>query len=200
MTPQENKKSQTRLLIAGALFLASIASSFLIAYLSRSGDEYWVLTQSIPRGVSIESGDLTRVQVSLGSKATGYVAAERNPIGSITRRNLNAGEILNINDLTTDSRDLTTETLSISVRSADISHSVNPGDIVSLFHVHDSRNGEEVSPPYRILSNLFVQGINQKSANFGGDISLTLSINKEDIPTLLSATSSGRIVVVTTRG
>jgi hypothetical protein len=86
------------------------------------------------------------------------------------------------------------------VRSADISHSVNPGDIVSLFHVHDSRNGEAVIPPYRILSNLFVQGINQKSANFGGDISLTLSLNKEDIPTLLSATSSGRIVVVSTRG
>jgi len=200
MSNQPSKKSHQRLVIAGALFFASILASFLISYASQSGEHYWVATQPLARGVQIEARDLALVKVTLGTGVRGYLSSQESPIGSITRRSLSDGELINMSDLSANSEDLTSESLSISIRSSDISPTVTSGAIVSLYQVHDARNGEVVPEPIRILSGVFVKEVSRKSANFGTDLSLTLSVNGEDIPALLSATSSGRIVVVTSHG
>lgn len=187
-------------MIAGALFFTSILASFLISYLSQSGSQYWILKEALPRGVQIQSSDLLLTKATLGLDARGYIGANENVVGSITRRNLSGGEFLHRNDLSDDSRELTSESLSISVRDSDISPSCAPGDVVSLYHVHDARNGEVVPEPERILSGVFIREISQKSANFGGEISLTVTVEREDVGVLLQATSTGRIVVVSSNG
>ena len=200
MTNLQSKKSQQRLYIAGALFLTSILASFLIAYLSQSGSHYWVLREPLPRGVQIQSSDLLLTKASLGLDARGYISSSENVVGSITRRNLNRGELLNSNDVSDDSSGLTSESLSISIRATDISPTNMPGDLVSLYQVHDARNGEVVPEPLRILTGVYLREISRKSANFGSDISLTVTIDRDDVGRLLSATSSGRIVVVSSNG
>ena len=200
MSNPYNKKSHQRLVIAGALFLTSILASFLISYLSQSGAHYWLLTHPLARGVQIEASDVTLVKVSLGAGVRGYLSSQENPIGSITRRDINGGELINSGDLSANAEDLTTESLSISIRASDISPSISSGSIVSLYQVHDARNGEIVPAPVRILSGVFVKEVSRKSANFGADLSLSLTVSRDDVATLLSATSSGRIVVVSSRG
>ena len=200
MSNLQSKKSQQRLYIAGALFLTSILASFLIAYLSQSGSHYWVLREPLPRGVQIQSSDLLLTKASLGLDARGYISSSENVVGSITRRNLNRGELLNSNDVSADSSGLTSESLSISIRATDISPTNMPGDLVSLYQVHDARNGEVVPEPLRILTGVYLREISRKSANFGSDISLTVTIDRDDVGRLLSATSSGRIVVVSSNG
>ena len=200
MTNLQSKKSQQRLYIAGALFLTSILASFLIAYLSQSGSHYWVLREPLPRGVQIQSSDLLLTKASLGLDARGYISSAENVVGSITRRNLNRGELLNSNDVSDDSSGLTSESLSISIRATDISPTNMPGDLVSLYQVHDARNGEAIPEPLRILTGVYLREISRKSANFGSDISLTVTIDRDDVGRLLSATSSGRIVVVSSNG
>ncbi len=196
----QSKKSSQRLAIAVALFFASILASFLIAYASQGGERYWVAKYPLARGVQIEASDLALIKSTLGVGVRGYFSSEDNPIGSITRRNMAEGELINMNDLSVNSEDLTSESLSISIRSSDISPTVAAGAIVSLYQVHDARNGEVVPEPVRVLSGVFVNDVSRKSANFGTDLTLTLTVSREDIATLLSATSSGRIVVVTSRG
>lgn len=200
MSNLQSKKSQQRLYIAGALFFTSILASFLIAYLSQSGDHYWVLREPLPRGVQIQSSDLLLTKASLGLDARGYISSAENVVGSITRRNLNRGELLNSNDVSDDSSGLNSESLSISIRATDISPTNMPGDLVSLYQVHDARNGEVVPEPLRILTGVYLREITRKSANFGSDISLTVTIDRDDVGKLLSATSSGRIVVVSSNG
>jgi hypothetical protein len=200
MSNLQPKKSQQRLVIAGALFFTSIFASFLISYLSQSGSHYWVLREPLPRGVQIQSSDLQLTKASLGLDARGYISSAENVVGSITRRNLNRGELLNINDVSDDSSGLTSESLSISIRAADISATSAPGDLVTLYQVHDARNGEAVPEPQRILTGVYIREISRKSANFGSEISLTMTIDRDDVGTLLSATSSGRIVVVSSNG
>jgi len=200
MSNIESKKSQQRLIIAGALFFTSILASFLIAYLSQSGSHYWVLREPLPRGVQIQSGDLLLTKASLGLDARGYISSAENVVGSITRRNLSRGELLNTNDLSDDSSELTSESLSISIRATDISATSSTGDLVSLYQVHDARNGEAVPEPLRILTGVYIREISRKSANFGSDISLTVTVDRDDVGRLLSATSSGRIVVVSSNG
>lgn len=200
MPQPHSKKSQQRLAIAGSLFFASVLASLLISYLSQSGTKYWVLKEPLPRGVHIQASDLAIVKATLGQGVRGYLTFDENLIGSITRRNLSGGELININDISDDARNLTSESLSISIRSSDIGAATSPGDLVSLYHVHDARNGEIVPPPARILTGVYIREISRKSANFGSDISLTVTVDREDVSTLLSATSSGRIVVVSSNG
>lgn len=200
MPQTHSKKSQQRLAIAGSLFFASVLASLLISYLSQSGTKYWVLKEPLPSGVHIQASDLAIVKATLGQGVRGYLTFDENLIGSITRRNLSGGELININDISDDARNFTSESLSISIRSSDIGAATSPGDLVSLYHVHDARNGEIVPPPARILTGVYIREISRKSANFGSDISLTVTVDREDVSTLLSATSSGRIVVVSSNG
>jgi len=200
MSNLQSKKSQQRLVIAGALFFTSILATFLISYLSQSGSQYWVLKEPLPRGVQIQSSDLLLTKASLGLDARGYISSAENVVGSITRRNLYKGELLNSSDVSDDSNELTSESLSISVRATDISPTSMPGNLVSLYQVHDARNGEAVPEPRRILTGVYIREISRKSANFGSEISLTVTIDRDDVATLLGATSSGRIVVVSSNG
>lgn len=200
MNSLPDKKSHSRLLVAGALFFTSIIASLLIAYISSTGGEYWVLNRSLPKGVQLTSADVTLEKVTLGMKAQGYISSSLNPIGSITVRNLASGALLNTSDLTGNSEELNSESLSIGVRTADIPSTTSVGDLVSLYQVFDARNGESVPEPQRVISNVFVKVISQKGANFGGDTSLTISLHRDDVPAVLAATSSGRIVVVASGG
>jgi Chaperone for flagella basal body P-ring formation len=200
MNSNIEKKSQSRLVIVGALFLTSILASLLIAYISSMGGKYWVLTRPLPRGVEITSSDIALVKVTLGRGVQGYLSSTLNPVGSTTIRNLQSGALLNYSDLSNDASEQDSESISISTRSVDLPSTVSVGDLVSLYQVFDSRNGEATLAPQLVLSGLFVKEISQKGANFGGDIALTLSLNREDVPTVLTATSSGRLVVVASRG
>jgi hypothetical protein len=113
---------------------------------------------------------------------------------------LQSGELLRSSDISSDSSYLTTENISLAVRAADIPSSVQIGELVSLYQVQDSRNGEVVQQPTEVISGVFVRDISRKSANFGSDVALTISINRRDIPTVLQASASGRLVVASTHG
>jgi hypothetical protein len=200
MPTTSEKKSQTRLLIATSLFFASVFASFLISYISHQGESYWVATHPIAKGVQISPSDVTLTKNTLSPALKGYISSDSNPIGSISRRTFTAGELIHISALSESVEDLTTESISLAVRNTDLPMSISVGDMVALFQVHDARNGETVQEPIRIISGVFVKEIAKQGSNFGSDAALTLSLNRDEIPRVLSATSSGRIVVVATSG
>jgi hypothetical protein len=200
MGTNNSKGSNSRLIIAGALFITSIAASFLISFLSHTGSQYWTLTRPLPQGAKIESGDIAVVTATLDKGLRGYISASQSVVGSLIQRSMHAGELLRSDAISNKPGRQVIESLSLLIRTADIPSSTSPGDLVTLYQIHDARNGETVPEPVRILAGVFLEGIARKSANFGGDISLTLAVNREDVSTLLSATTSGRIVVVSSRG
>lgn len=198
-TPVE-RNSHTRLIVASSLFALSILASFLFTYTSHQGEKHWVLTHPVAKGVQISESDLTLVRASLATPIHFYLTSQENPFGFISKRNLRAGELLTSFDLSSDRSLLTTESISLAVRASDIPISVQMGDLVTLYQVHDSRNGEAVQPPTEVVSGVFIQEISRKSANFGSDIAVTISLNRRDIPGVLHATASGRIVVASVNG
>lgn len=200
MPTNQQKKSHTRLIIASTLFCASIAASVLISYLSHSSDSYWVTSHPLAQGVQITSQDLSMRKASLGTAKSGYLSQSSNPIGSVTRRAYAQGELLHISGLSANLEYARNESLSISIRAADIPPSVGIGEMVSLYQVHDVRNGETPIAPQLVISPVFIKEIERKGSNFGSEISVTISLNRSDVTTVLAATNSGRIVVVSTNG
>jgi hypothetical protein len=200
MHPTPEQKSHTRLIIASALFLLSIATSFGFSFLAHRGVSYWVITHPVAQGSALTSSDLARVTSSIDRSISSYISASENPIGMIARRNMPAGVFIDRRDLAADSGELSTADVSISVRAADMPANVGVGANVSLYHLVDSRNGEVVMDPELILERAFVKEVARKSANFASDITLTITLNERDLPYLLQATTLGRLVVVSTHG
>jgi hypothetical protein len=91
----------------------------------------------------------------------------------------------------------TTSQVAISMQSSDIPTSISEGNMVSIYRIFDSRNGEPFQSPKRILVKAFVAAINRDGFKFGGEASVTLAIASNQIETLLAAKSNGRLVMVT---
>lgn len=196
MSTPLDKKSQNRLAIAATLFLASIAASFFIAYISNQGTSYWITRNPIASGVEIKATDVELTRVTLSRGTRGYISKTLNPIGLITERSINAGELLNQNYLTDSSAQLRSESISLSLRTADVPATITAGALITLYQLHDAKNGEAAQEPRLVLTSLYLASLDRKGSNFGGEISLTVSLDRDDVPTLLAATTSGRLVVV----
>jgi len=163
-------------------------------------EKYWVVLHPIAAGTQLEASDLGFQSVVLGSSEGNYLPAATNPIGSITRRQLSSGELLEGNSITEDSSAMVNRQISISARSVDIPAGLDVGEMISIYQLHDAKNGQAATPPLFVLGGVFLTALDRKGNNFGGDAALTVSINRESIAALLSATTSGRLVIVRAHG
>jgi hypothetical protein len=159
-----------------------------------------VVLHPIAAGTQLEAADLGLESVVLGSSEGNYLPAATNPIGSITRRQLSSGELLEGNSITEDSSAMVNRQISISARSVDIPAGLDVGEMISIYQLHDAKNGQAETPPLFVLGGVFLTALDRKGNNFGGDAALTVSINRESIAALLSATTSGRLVIVRAHG
>ncbi len=194
------KKSHSRLYLSVALCVCALLASFFISRAANTRESYWVVMRPIAAGTQIGPGDLGFQSVVLGTAAKSYLAASTNPIGSITRRRLLAGELLQGSALTDDSRALSHQEISLSVRSVDIPLEVEVGELISLYQVHDVRDSNSFIAPKYVASGAFVTSIDRKGSNFGGEVALGISVDRSEIEAILRATTSGRLVVVRARG
>ena len=200
MVTSIEKKSQSRIFVAIALFLASITASFLIAFISNQGSSYWVMRTPLPMGAQIKAENIGVIKMKLARATQGYLPSSASPLGTITKRAMRQGEILHRDALSSPDGAPTSESISLAIASSDIPSKVAPGDLVSIYQLHDARNGEGEIAPHLVISPVYIEEISGKEGNFSGELSITVSLNRKGVPTLLAATTSGRLVVVAIRG
>lgn len=196
----QKRNSHTRLILAATLCGATLLASFAMSVAANQKEKYWVVLRPIAAGTQIEAADLGLESVVLGSSEGNYLPAALNPIGSITRRALSSGELLGGNSITDDSSAMVNRQISISVRSVDIPAELTVGEIISIYQLHDAKNGQAALAPEFVQGGVFVSALDRKGNNFGGEAALTVSINRESISELLNATTSGRLVIVRAHG
>ena len=196
----QKRNSHARLILAATLCGATLLASFAMSMAANQREKYWMVLHPIAAGTQLEASDLGLQSVVLGSSEGNYLPAATNPIGSITRRQLSSGELLEGNSITDDSSAMVNQQISISARVVDIPAALTVGEVVSIYQVHDAKNGESASPARHVLGGVFVTSFDSKGNNFGGEAALTVSINRELIPELLDATTSGRLVIVRAHG
>ena len=194
------RNSSSRLVISITLCVAALIASYAMSLAANHSEKYWVLTRSVAAGTQLEEKDLGIDSLSLGKSAARYIAERENPAGSVTLRAMNTGELLQRSALTDDSSTLNHQQLSISLRSVDLPMSTEVGEVITLFQVHDVTNGEKAEPPRYISGGIFLVSIDRKGSNFGGEVAITVSVNREIVAEILDATTSGRLVVVRAHG
>jgi Flp pilus assembly protein CpaB len=197
---RQKRNSHTRLILAATLCGATLLGSFAMSMAANQREQYWIALRPIAAGTQLESRDLGLQSVVLGSSDSNYLPATSNPLGSITRRQISAGELVAGNAITNQSRALVSQEVSLSVRSVDIPAELSVGEVVSIYQLHDAQNGISDIPARHVLGGVFVTALDRKGSNFGGDAALTVSVHRDFMADLLDATTSGRLVVIRAHG
>lgn len=197
-TGMKNKKSSinARMPLAITLIVAAFASAFFISTYANKGDEYWVLNNAVTAGRIITATDIELVHMNLTSSSGKYLRASSQVIGLVATRSMLAGELIPVPDLTQSNKSLNTNSVPLSLRSSDLASGVLLGDLVDIYWVMDSRNGEAVVDPILVLGGIAVIGLDDSKNALGGDVSISVAIEESQVSRLLSATTQGRLVVV----
>lgn len=194
------KRSRTRLITAIGLLVASFCSAFILSFLANRSTPALSARSTLIPGHTIVESDVTSVKIALASGNAHYFLGNRNIVGSVVVRTVEAGELIPNSAITFSEASVVSSTVPISVHSYDIPLNIMLGEKVTLYHVGDPKISSDITPATLLLRGAFIVGINSKGQNLGGDISLSVSIDASQVSALIDATSTGRIVIVRTRG
>ena len=188
--------NRSRMPLAISLIIASFLSAFFLASFSRSTTEYWVATIDLQSGHQISSGDLSLMDMDLSSSSMVYLSKDLDPLGQVVIKNVVAGEVMAINSVSSTAKTMASSAVPLSIRSVDLAAGIYVGALVDIYWVIDSLNGELPEDPILILGSVPIISADVKNKNFGTDAAITVSVEQTQVLRLLSATTSGRLVVI----
>ena len=188
--------NRSRMPLAISLIIASFLSAFFLASFSRSTTEYWVATIDLQSGHQISSGDLSLMDMDLSSSSMIYLSKDLDPLGQVVIKNVVAGEVMAINSVSSTAKTMASSAVPLSIRSVDLAAGIYVGALVDIYWVIDSLNGELSQDPILILGSVPIISADVKNKNFGTDAAITVSVEQTQVLRLLSATTSGRLVVI----
>ena len=188
--------NRSRMPLAISLIIASFLSAFFLASFSRSTTEYWVATIDLQSGHQISSGDLSLMDMDLSSSSMIYLSKDLDPLGQVVIKNVVAGEVIAINSVSSTAKTMASSAVPLSIRSVDLAAGIYVGALVDIYWVIDSLNGELPEDPILILGSVPIISADVKDKNFGTDAAITVSVEQTQVLRLLSATTSGRLVVI----
>ena len=147
-------------------------------------------------GHQITTGDLELSEFDLRSSSINYLSKELDPVGQVLVQNVFSGEILSSDKVSSAAVKVASSAVPLSIRSVDLAAGIKIGDLVDIYWVIDTQNGELSQDPILILGDVLVMSADGKSANFGTDAAITVSVGQTQVLRLLSATTEGRLVVI----
>ena len=180
------------------LYFSRIAfiSAFFLANFSQSTKQYWVATIDLQSGHQISTGDLSLMDMDLSSSSMIYLSKDLDPLGQVITKNVVAGEVMAINSVSSTAKTMASSAVPLSIRSVDLAAGIYVGALVDIYWVIDSLNSELPQDPILILGSVPIISADVKNKNFGTDAAITVSVEQTQVLRLLAATTSGRLVVI----
>ncbi len=143
--------------------------------------------------------DLVPKRAAIPGGANAYISTTSDLNNFFVLRTIGQGEFLPASSISVSVK-VAMSSAPISVHASDLPIDIQAGEEVNLYHVGDSHLSKEIGPPDLVLSHAYIQGIDRKRENLGGDLTLTIFVNARSIMALLNATATGRVVVVRVNG
>ena len=178
---------------------ASFLSAFLLSSMANRTELFWSTRTTLVPGTQITIGDLVAKRAAIPGGAGAYIPTTSDVNNFFVLRAISPGEFLPAKSISAVAK-VAMSSVPISVHSSDLPFDIQAGQEVNLYHVGDSHLSKEIGPPELVLSHAYIQGIDRKGQNLGGDLTLTISVSARSIMALMDATATGRIVVVRVNG
>ena len=188
--------SRSRMPLAISLIIASFISAFFLASFSQSTAQYWIANIDLQSGHQISTGDLSLKDLDLSASSVIYLSKDLDPLGQVIIKNVVAGEVMAINSVSSTAKTMASSAVPLSIRSVDLAAGIYVGALVDIYWVMDSLNGESPQDPILILGSVPIISADMKNKNFGADAAITVSVEQTQVLRLLAATTSGRLVVI----
>ena len=188
--------SRSRMPLAISLIIASFISAFFLANFSQSTKQYWVATIDLQSGHQISTGDVSLVDMDLSASSMIYLSKDLDPREQVVTKNVVAGEVMAINSVSSTAKTMASSAVPLSIRSVDLATGIYVGALVDIYWVIDNLNGELPQDPILILGSVPIISADVKNKNFGTDAAITVSVEQTQVLRLLAATTSGRLVVI----
>ena len=182
--------------LAISLIAASFLSAFFLATFSQSTTQYWVANIDLQSGHQISFGDISLVDMDLAASSINYLSKDLDPLGQVVIKNIVTGEVMSVNSVSTTAKTMASSAVPISIRTVDLASGIYVGALVDIYWVIDSLNGESPQEPILILGSVPIISADVKNKNFGTDTAITVSVEQTQVLRLLSATTMGRLVVI----
>lgn len=189
-----------RVIVAGALFLAALVSSFIFASLSERSSGFWAASHPIAPGTLLTSEDFRLVSASLVDNGNLYLAEDFLPTGLTTTQSIGEGEFIPMTSLSEDSLSFDAEQVPLNILPSDIPAEISVGEAISLYWVPEAADSQSMSSPKLLLSGIFLRSIDRKGSNFGNGLAITVSVDSSQVIELLAGTSNGRLIIVGAHG
>jgi hypothetical protein len=196
----QRRSSRSRLILAIVLIAASLISAFIFSSLANEKTTMIVSTTFLLPGHQITKNDLGTAQVTLGNLSEKYINQEDLLIGSFAKVRIEAQELIARTSVSSQLSGNILSSVPLSIRSADAPVNMNPGSTIDIYWVQSDVVGENQLAPELVIAGANVLYIAKSGSNFGSELGLTVAIRSEEVLSLLSATSQGRIVLVSSHG
>lgn len=202
MPSMSTKKSKVsaRLIIALALLIASLLSSFLITTLANKEQSYWIANRELSPGQQISIGDISEAKINAGVISANYLSTDLDLVGSIVLDRIYTNTLIAKSSISDNLALVNSAEISLNIRAADLPNSLVAGDRASIYLVEDAEPGSFPSDPELIISDIYLGAIERKESNFGADVAITVAVGRTEILDILRATTFGRLVVVKLNG
>jgi hypothetical protein len=174
-----------RFFLGVLLVVASVAGVWLVVSAARQTVPVYAAAHTIVPGEAIGAGDLTVVDVALGSVAGTYLTAEDLGDAAVATRTIEAGELVPAASVGDPEAARTT---SVVVRSAvDVPASVAAGTVVEVWSAPLLEQGDYDEPRILVADATVVSVTRDDSMIGGGAAALELVIPRADVPATLAA-------------
>lgn len=188
-----------RFFLGVLLVVVSVAGVWLVVAAARQTVPVYAAAHTIVPGEPIAAGDLTVVDVALGSLADAYLAADDLDDAAVATRTIAAGELVPASSV---GRADAARTTSVVVRSAvDVPASIDAGSVVEVWAAPLLEQGRYDEPRVLVADATVVSVTRDDSMMGGGAAALELVIPRADVAATLAAMADeSALSVVPTAG
>lgn len=180
---------------AMALLLLSLLAAIGINISANKSVKVWAAQTDIAPGKTISLSELKLVRVFLPDNSKLYLSEKAHLVGSSATRKISEGELIPAAALISQSGGFINRSVPIHVAKNDLPSDLARGAMVDIYAL-PARDLNSKSTAQEIAHGIFIESIDLRARDLGGDIGVVLRINENEVLGFLANTVNMKLVVV----
>jgi len=191
------KRATAKTYFAIGLLVLSLFAAFAITGKANKSVSVWSASSEISTGDSITADNIKKVKVFLPTNLGRYLSSNSKIVNLVATRRVAVGEIIPASALSENFAGERIRSVPLKISRNDLPSDLLPGQNVDIYLLPlPDLNSQKNRKTELISEAVYVESIDIKSKDMGGDIGIVLKIPESEVINLLATLNNSRIVVV----